>query len=116
MKNYKEEIKFMKRYIRTNSEINLSQCGFDFDLGDNYDQNYLETAISNIFDDFGCTVDAIDFRSVDYPRKKVYSQCGIDFSWKGEQYDSQGIEDALIELIEDEGGNFFGIEFWSFGD
>ena len=94
--------------------IHHSACSFDFDLGEAYDATYLEDRITEIFAELALDVDGVDFRSVEYPEEgKVYSQCGIDFTWLGYDYDAEGIEDALINLIDDEGGNFFGIDFYS---
>lgn len=42
----------------------------------------------------------------------IYSQCRVDFRWSG-SYDAKAIEDALIEFIDNEGGNFFEIDFYS---
>ncbi len=102
-------------YASKNSK-NLSGCSFDFDLGDAYDSRYLEGAISDIFYEFGLNVLGVDFRSVKYPRGKVYSQAGIDFEWSCDTYDSRGIEAELNDFINDEGGNFFGIDFYSLQD
>ena len=88
-----------------------SQCQFDFDLGDDYDSDYVENAIVDIFSDLGYDVDGVDFHSVDYPRGKQYSQASVDFIWK-EDYDADAIEDALTNFIDDEGGNFLGIDFY----
>lgn len=93
--------------------IEMSQCSFDFDLGDNYDQYYLENELTRIFDAMDLEIEGIDFRSVDYPGNKVYSQCGIDFKWS-EYYNEAEIEEDIANLIEDEGGNFLGIDFSSY--
>lgn len=105
----------MKKYVKSseNNQFKLSQCSFDFDLGRNYDQDWLEDEICNIlWDYFDCDVTGVDFRSVDYPGGKKYSQCSFDFQWQ-DSYDADGIEEALINLIDDAGGNFFGIDFYS---
>lgn len=93
--------------------IEMSQCSFDFDLGDSYDQYYLENELTRIFDAMDLEIEGIDFRSVDYPGNKVYSQCGIDFKWS-EYYNEAEIEEDIANLIEDEGGNFLGIDFSSY--
>ena len=93
--------------------IEMSQCSFDFDLGDDYDQYYLENELTRIFDAMDLEIEGIDFRSVDYPGNKVYSQCGIDFKWS-EYYNEAEIEEDIANLIEDEGGNFLGIDFSSY--
>lgn len=111
---YDVEAISMKRVIRTNrDEKHLSGCSFDFDLGDNYDATFLESAMYDLFADNGLDVKGVDFRSVDYPRGRTYSQCGIDFEWKGDTYDANLIEEDIADIIEDEGGNFFGIDFYS---
>ena len=93
--------------------MDMSQCSFDFDLGDSYDQYYLENELTRIFDAMDLEIEGIDFRSVDYPGNKVYSQCGIDFKWS-EYYNEAEIEEDIANLIEDEGGNFLGIDFSSY--
>lgn len=93
--------------------MEMSQCSFDFDLGDSYDQYYLENELTSIFESMDLSVEGIDFRSVDYPGGRVYSQCGIDFKWVGD-YDAAEIEEDIANLIEDEGGNFLGIDFNSY--
>lgn len=108
----------MKKWIHcgTAEGLHRSGCSFDFDLGPNYDGKFIEDAIFDIFAEGGLDVVGVDFRSVDYPKGKVYSQCGIDFEWKGDGYDAEGIEEAISEFIDDEGGNFFGIDFYSLED
>lgn len=107
----------MKRVIKASaSATHTSGCSFDFDLGDNYSSAYVEDAISEIFDNFGMEVIGIDFRSVDYPGGKQYSQCGVDFKWSGDTYDADAVEEEIASFIDDEGGNFFGIDFYSMED
>lgn len=96
----------------TDIDTHLSACSFDFDLGNVYDGIYLDRKICDIFDAMGLYCKGVDFRAVKYPKDKLYSQCQVDFEWSG-SYDDKAIEDALEALIDDEGGNFFGIDFYS---
>ena len=95
------------------SSTQTSQVSFDFDLGDDYDQNALTSELEDIFEDMGLDAIGIDFRSVEYPMNKTYSQCGIDFKWSG-YYNEMEIEEDIANLIEDEGGNFLGMDFNSY--
>ena len=107
----------MKKWIYASTKKrHLSGCSFDFDLGDSYDGDYMEEVLSDIFYEFGLNVIGVDFRSVDYPGNKVYSQAGVDFEWSGDTYDAKGLENEISEFINDEGGNFFGIDFYSVED
>lgn len=111
----------MKRWIHASTDKHVSGCSFDFDLGSNYDPSYIESSIGDILFDLGVNdYLSIDFRSVDYPGGKVYSQCGFDYIWPGADDDYDGfsrfqvaLEQKLQELIENEGGNFFGIDFYT---
>ena len=114
----------MKRWIHAaTAEKHLSGCSFDFDLGP-YDQGYLESAIEDALEFTGIEILGFDFRGVEYPGGKIYSQCGFDFEWTGDAYngyadakrDADSIEKALIDLIDDMGGNFLGIDFYSLED
>lgn len=102
----------MKKCIRSDSKVHTSGCSFDFDLGDSYNTKYVEYSIDDIFTKMDLEVTGIDFRSVAYPEGKRYSQCGIDFQWKG-YYNEAEIEEDIAQFIDDEGGNFFGIDFYS---
>lgn len=103
----------MKRWIHAKTDnVYTSGCSFDFDLGSNYDSKYIEDKIADILADMDIEMLGADFRSVDYPNGRVYSQCGFDFEWK-DYYSATEIEDAIANLIDDEGGNFFGIDFYS---
>lgn len=115
----------MKRFVHANTstEKHLSGCSFDFDLGTNYNPNYLERAIEDALSDLPIEILGFDFRSVEYPGDKIYSQCGFDFEWHGAGSDytsakilTSEIEEALEDLIDDEGGNFFGIDVYSLED
>ena len=107
----------MKKWIHASKDNkHLSGCSFDFDLGDAYDAKWMESVISDIFAEFDLEVLGVDFRSVDYPSGKVYSQAGVDFQWSGDTYDGAGVEEEIDEFINDEGGNFFGIDFYSLED
>lgn len=97
------------------ADAHMSACSFDFDLGDDYDEHYIDIAINNIFEAMDMDVAGTDYRSVEYPGGKVYSQCGIDFYWE-DYYNEAEIEEALANMIEEEGGNFFGIDFYSLED
>ena len=113
----------MKKWIHaaTDRGQKVSGCSFDFDLGDDYDPSYIESAICDILSELGANdCFGIDFRSVEYPRNKVYSQCGFDYVAPGapDDYDGRALFEAALEskiqeFIEDEGGNFFGIDFYS---
>ena len=96
----------------TDTDTHLSGCSFDFDLGNVYDGIYLDRKICDMFDAMGLYCKGVDFRAVKYPEDKLYSQCQVDFEWSG-SYDDKAIEDALETLIDDEGGNFLGIDFYS---
>lgn len=115
----------MKRWIHATTDNRLvAGCSFDFDLGDDYDPSYIETAIGDILSELGATdYLGIDFRSVEYPGGKVYSQCGFDYVWSGAADDYEGaamfqaaLERKIQEFIEDEGGNFLGLECYSIED
>lgn len=108
----------MKRFIHANknAEKHLSGCSFDFDIGKNYDAKRIEDVIFDIGAECGIDVVGVDFRSVQYPRNKEYSQCGFDFEWHGDNYNAKEIERAIEDFIDDEGGNFFGIDFYSLED
>lgn len=97
---------------RGNQFLNKDRCVFDYDIGAGYDARWFETEISYIFSDLGYEVTDVNVTSVSYPRGKVYSQAAVDFLWSVD-YDEQAIEDALIDFTDNEGGNFFGIEFQS---
>lgn len=96
-------------------DVRTSQCSFDFDLGDDYDDHYLDIAINNIFEAMDMEVLGTDYRAVEYPNGKLYSQCSVDFSYK-DYYNEPEIEEDLAKMIEEEGGNFFGIDFYSLED
>ena len=104
----------MKKLIKASSQLHISQCSFDFDLGTHYDSERLSAQIENILDQFGCYVCAIDFRSVDYSTE-TYSQCSFDFEWSND-YDQKGISNTIEDLIESEDGEFLGIDFYSLTD
>lgn len=107
----------MKKWIQSSTkEPHVSACSFDFDLGDQYDSEWLEDQILDIFSMFDLEAYTVDFRSVEYPGNKMYSQAGVEFIWKGDDYNAKGIENTIAKLIDDEGGNFFGIDFYSLED
>ena len=100
--------------VEANSK-NLSQCSFDFDLGPDYDQDYIDNELTDIFEDLGAEVTGTDYHSVDYTLEgdpRLYSQCTVDYVWH-EPIDGDALEYAISELINDQGGNFFGLDVYS---
>lgn len=103
----------MKRYIQSASRKKTSNLNFDFDLGENFNKQYIDEAVCNILDQFGAVCTSIDFHPVKYPRNRVYTQCSAEFTWKGDEFDTEGVDAEICDLIEDEGGNYFNAEFSS---
>ena len=98
--------------VVTENMGSVSGCSFDFNLPD-YDSRDLEDSISDVFVTLGFEPLGVDFRSVDYPDGKVFSQAGIDFRWTGDTYNALEIEKALDKLITSKGGELLGIDFYA---
>lgn len=100
----------MKRIIRAESKLgqrHVSCLSVDFAWDDDYDVNEVENCIEGSIDAAGHECTGIDIHSVDYSDYPEYadtnvSQVTADFSWYGEDYDSdelaQSIDEALYEI------------------
>ena len=97
-------------------EESQSLFSFDFTYRSTYDETAMRSAVEDVFDRFGCEVTGLDFYSVDYSSYPEYadtnvSQCGVDFSWYGDDYDDSGIVSALEEEMMALGYEVIGTDF-----
>ena len=95
---------------------NQSIFSFDFTYRSTYDETAIRSVVEDVFHRFGCEVTGLDFYSVDYSSYPEYanknvSQCGVDFSWYGDDYNDSGIVSALEEEMMSLGYEVIGSNF-----
>lgn len=114
----------MKKYIKSthleDNPTHLSQVGFDFYHGDDYDYDYnrVMRAIEIAINRSGVEFDAADIYSIDYAQypKGTVAGVSVDF-WHDGNYDTQlierNIEKYITRAIDDLDAEVLGFDFRS---
>ena len=100
----------------TSSKV-VTGVSFDFIHDGQYDEQAIENALSNAFQQLGLELIGIDFRSVDYSMYPEYdgcivSQCGADFSWVGD-YDQNEVSNVIESTMAGLGYEVAGTDFYT---
>lgn len=110
----------MKKYIKSSSEPCLSQVGFDFYHGLDYDYDYhrLMKAIETAINKSGVEFDAADIYSIDYSQYPEGSVSGVsvDFWHDGdysEELIERNIKRNITRALDGVEGEVLGFDFRS---
>lgn len=103
---------FDKEYEYEQLYGKFASFSFDFVAPNGYSDADVESIVKDAFQDEGCKVIAVDFRSVDYPDWQASyaaapAQVGCDFNYR-DDYDELAIIDTLRDYMAQSGYEVIG--------